>query len=312
MFSIIIPTYNRSDNLKQTLESYINQSVPQMITEIIVVDDGSDEKNRLHNTEIVRNVRDESKFNIIYKYQDNSGPSKARNNGIVDTSGEYILITGDDIVPHVNMVEEHYLYHKNCNFSRNICVLGRVNWPTNKRISHFMDYINEMGLQFGYSIINDEKDVPFTFFYTSNISLNRNFLLEGKLFDTDFPYAAWEDIELSYRLKKRGLKIIYNKNAIGYHHHNITFNSFRIRQEKSGYSANIFCQKHPELKDFLGIKNYNKCFNPLLIYIKLIELFCLFADKNSLLINPKYYNIVLNHYYENGIRRYRKEHKTKQ
>ncbi len=203
MFSIIIPTYNRSDNLKQTLEGYIQQSVPKMIKEIIVVDDGSDEKNRLHNTEIVRNIRDKSKFKIIYKYQDNNGPSEARNNGIVDTSGEYILITGDDIVPHKNMVEEHYLYHKNYNFSRNVCVLGRVNWPTNNRISHFMDYINEMGLQFGYSIINDEKDVPFTFFYTSNISLNRNFLLEDKLFDTDFPYAAWEDIEFSYRLKKR-------------------------------------------------------------------------------------------------------------
>src|SRR5687767_15954146 len=84
-----------------------------------------------------------------------------------------------------------------------------------------MYYINEYVLQIGYKLIRHGENVPFNFFYTSNISIDPQLLLEDR-FDTEFPAAAWEDIELAYRLDARGLKIHYNERAVTRHYHPMT------------------------------------------------------------------------------------------
>lgn len=307
MFSIIIPTYNRSDNLHETLEAYLQQTNSELIKEIIIIEDGSQSTRKKENEKMINKVRKQSTFDIRYFYKKNEGPAEARNYGINNAMGKIILLTGDDIVPHKYLIKEHYIYHKNYKFQENISVLGRIEWPIDKKITPFMRYINEMGLQFGYSIIGDENNVPFTFFYTSNISVPREFLLQGKLFDAEFPYAAWEDIELGYRLKKRGLQIVYNKSAIGYHHHNISFASFRKRQELCGYAAHIFYNKHPELSEFFAI-NSSKNQNPIVqLNIKLVEMFCLFAEKCLPMSFPSFYNLVMEYYYNKGVVNYRRD-----
>ena len=134
-----------------------------------------------------------------------------------------------------------------------VAVLGYTTWPRDLRVSPFLHQINEYGLQFGYGLIRDPEQVPFNFFYTSNVSLPRELLLEAGLFDTSFPHAAWEDIEVAYRLMQRGMRMLYRPEAVARHHHDITFASFRRRQEKAGEAAAIFYRKHPELGDFLAV-----------------------------------------------------------
>lgn len=304
MFSIIIPTYNRQDALKLTLNGYLDQTYGKLIDELIVVDDGSTDGTR----SVVEDFDRDLPFNLVYRYQDNMGPAEARNKGVRLASGDLLLITGDDIVPHQDMIREHFVRHKSGAFAKNLCVLGKTIWPLEMKVTPFMKHIQEMGLQFGYSIIPDANDVPFNFFYTSNISLHREFLLEGELFDTNFPHAAWEDIELAYRLKDRGLKIVYNENALGYHHHPISFASFRHRQEKSGYAAHIFCQKHPELRDFLGI-NSSKPFALLGPTIRLVEAFCMFSERCLPISFSKCYDLVMGYYYFQGVCSYKDDAK---
>jgi GT2 family glycosyltransferase len=94
--------------------------------------------------------------------------------------------------------------------------------------------------------------VPFNFFYTSNISIDRQ-LLGAEPFDTTFPAAAWEDIELAFRLDALGLKIRYNAQAVTRHYHPMTVDSFARRQYTVGRSGAIFYEKHPELAGFLGV-----------------------------------------------------------
>ena len=62
------------------------------------------------------------------------------------------------------------------------------------RRTPFLDYINEQGLQFGFALIEDEDNVPFNFFYTSNLSVDRE-AMAAEPFDPAFPFAAWEDVE---------------------------------------------------------------------------------------------------------------------
>ena len=52
---------------------------------------------------------------------------------------------------------------------------------------------------------------------------------------------------------QRGMRMVYRRSAVARHHHQITFASFRRRQEKAGEAAAIFYRKHPELGDFLAV-----------------------------------------------------------
>jgi hypothetical protein len=119
-------------------------------------------------------------------------------------------------------------------------------------LTPFLRYINEHGLQFGYALIKEPEDVPFNFFYTSNLSLSRDLLL-AEPFDLRFPHAAWEDIEVAYRMKRRGLKLVYEPAARVAHDHPTDLARFAVRQEKAGYCAVIFYRLHPELGPFLGV-----------------------------------------------------------
>jgi len=88
-FSIIIPTYNRAELLPETIRSVQNQSFEDW--ECIVVDDGSSDQTKAVVTEITR-----SDSRIKYIYQKNAERSAARNNGIKNSSGEYICFLDSD------------------------------------------------------------------------------------------------------------------------------------------------------------------------------------------------------------------------
>jgi len=188
-----------------------------------------------------------------YIYQVHKGPGAARNVGIREAKGDLILMIGDDIIATPKLLEEHLRVHSQKR-EENISVLGHIAWSPEIRITPFMEYITGPGgQQFSYDHIKNARDVSYRFFYSSNISVRRKFLVENGLFDEDFPYAAHEDIELGYRLSKKGLRIVYCPAAIAYHLHYVTFDEFCSRQYKVGQSALLFARKHPELADSLGV-----------------------------------------------------------
>jgi GT2 family glycosyltransferase len=244
-FSVVIPTFERPDTLFQVLDALGLQHGPPDF-EVVVVDDGS----RGDTPRLLSAYRPSYPLRVFR--QDNSGPAAARNRGIAEAQGERILFLGDDTVPEPELLAVHARAHAEPR-AFPAAVLGYTTWPRDRRVSPFLHHINEYGLQFGYGLIENPDAVPFNFFYTSNISLARALLCEAGLFDTTFPHAAWEDIEIAYRMEKRGMRIVYRPEAVARHHHEISFASFRRRQQKSGESAAIFFRKHPELGDFLGV-----------------------------------------------------------
>jgi len=244
-FSVVIPTYRRPDVLFRVLDALGRQETPPEF-EVLVIDDGSGDST----AERLRAY--EAPYPFRPFFQENSGPARARNRGVSEARGSHVLFLGDDTVPEPQLLAVHGESHAERRDSP-VAVLGYTTWPAARRASPFLHHINEYGLQFGYALIEDPDSVPFNFFYTSNISLPRRLLEEVGLFDTTFPHAAWEDIEVAYRLSKTGMKIVYRPRAVARHHHEITFPSFRRRQEKSGEAAAIFFEKHPELGGFLGV-----------------------------------------------------------
>ncbi len=245
LFSVVIPTFERPGTLFQVLDAFCQQEeAPDF--EVLVVDDGSRDSTR----ERLSAYRPAYPFRFFS--QPNSGPAAARNRGIEQAQGSMILFLGDDTVPEAGLLAVHARTHGEPR-PHPFAVLGYTTWPRERRVSPFLHHINEYGLQFGYGLIEDPESVPFNFFYTSNISLPRALLVEAGLFDTTFPHAAWEDIEIAYRLARMGMKILYRPQAVARHYHDITFASFRRRQERAGEAAAIFYAKHPDLGDFLGV-----------------------------------------------------------
>ena len=245
LVSVVIPTFERPDTLFQVLDALASQQAAPSF-EVVVVDDGSKDDT----AERLRDYRPAYPLRVLT--QENGGPASARNRGVREARGRLILFLGDDTVPESNLLAVHAATQSE-DRPHSIAVLGYTTWPRGRRVSPFLHHINEYGLQFGYALIDDPESVPFNFFYTSNISVPRALLLEEGLFDTTFPHAAWEDIEIAYRLVRRGMRIVYRADAVARHHHAITFASFRRRQEKAGESAAIFYGKHPELGDFLAV-----------------------------------------------------------
>ncbi len=251
IFSVVIPTYNRSADLEAVLQALENQECPAgWGLEIVVVDDGSSDGT----DQVLKNWIG---VHRIALHQANAGPAKARNEGVWASSGRLIAFLGDDTIPQDHWLVEHIEMHRiemyrNMGREQPLAVLGFTSFPPEEE-TPFLRWINEFGAQFGYSIIEDPSDVPFNFFYTSNISLQRNLFCEHDGFREDFPAAAWEDIEFAYRATRNGMRMVYQPRARTIHCHRIQPRTFCRRQRTAGRSGAIFAGLHPELEDFLGL-----------------------------------------------------------
>ncbi len=245
LISVAIPTYNRKEILQKALDAYKGQSLPQDQFEIIVVDDDSTDGTK----ESVKKVQN-GQANVRYFHQPHGGPAKARNLGIKEAKGSIVLFTGDDCIPDKNLLQEHLQMHKS---GEAIAVLGHIDWHPELDITPFMQYI-AVDTQFSYPKIKETaQNVPFGYFYTSNISISRKYLELAGAFDTDFTEAVWEDVELGYRIWRSGVRIVYNPRAVTYHHHRVDIKDYIQRQIRAGKAAAVLYKKHPELIDFLRL-----------------------------------------------------------
>jgi len=86
--SIIIPTYNCAKYIDEAILSALNQTYSNK--EIIIIDDGSKDNTK----DILKKYEDNEKVKVVF--QENQGVSKARNNGILIASGEYIATLDAD------------------------------------------------------------------------------------------------------------------------------------------------------------------------------------------------------------------------
>ncbi|MFB3882150.1 MAG: glycosyltransferase family 2 protein [Armatimonadota bacterium] len=242
--SVVVPTYDRTDLLARCLRGLLDQSAAPEDYEIVVVDDGSTQ-----DAAAVIAAIGAPQERLRYLRQENKGPAAARNLGVRHARGGIVLFTGDDCIPDKRLVETHLRVHAE---EGDVGAIGLVTWHPETEITPFMAFL-ESGPQFGFGKIADPDDVSIWHWYTANCSVGRLRIEEAGGFDEDFRHAAFEDMELAYRMKRRGLRFVYRAEARTYHHHPTTFQQHLARQRVVGMSAALFYRKHPELKIELGI-----------------------------------------------------------
>lgn len=236
--TVIIPTYNRKELVAKAIEGYFAQSSPELIHELLVVDDGSTDGTE----SMVRELRARSPVTIRYLRQANKGPAAARNLGIRNARSSIVLFTDSDIVPERGLVAQHAEWHKN-NPQTGTAVLGYVTWPPEIKATPFMRWYGEDGALFAYRRFRGKREIDFHFFYTCNLSLKTDFLRTHGQFDEDFKSASWEDTELGYRLHKAGLRLLYNPQAVAFHHQFFTFDQACRKALENSAAREIFLHK---------------------------------------------------------------------
>ena len=105
--SIIIPVYNKSNTIAQTIESVVHQLAAE--DELLLIDDGSTD----NSAEIIKNYLAD---NVILYQKENGGESDARNYGIKKAKNEWLaFLDGDDVFSenYLENTKKHISYFKN-------------------------------------------------------------------------------------------------------------------------------------------------------------------------------------------------------
>ena len=239
VISVIVPTCNRSDLLKSSLESLTNQSVPKHRYEIVVIDDGS--------IDATADVCQAFSLRVRLKYFriENSGISAAKNLGVFASGGSILLFFDDDDIADRNLIGQHIEFHEK-DRDETIAALGYTTWHPPLRVSELMHYVTDVGhFLFSYRNLTDGQVLDYTYFWGGRSSCKRSLLANNGIFNQEFRFGC-EDIELGYRLSKLGLKVIFNRNAVQYMNRPLTYEEFCRRCEKQGTSQYTFSQLHPQ------------------------------------------------------------------
>jgi glycosyltransferase involved in cell wall biosynthesis len=210
-FSIIIPVYNRVDEVQELLESLANQSCKDF--EVVIVEDGSS----LPCEDICRQYRD--KIEVSYYYKENEGRSIARNYGLERAKGDYFIFFDSDCV-----IPAQYIETLKKELAKNPldCFGGPDSAhesfsTTQKAINYSMtSFLTTGGIRGGK--ISLEKFVPRTF----NMGYSRAVYEKVGGFREMFS----EDIDMSTRIRQAGFSIGLFPEVFVYHKRRVDFKKF--------------------------------------------------------------------------------------
>lgn len=245
--SVVIPSFNRANLLPRLVEALAAQSHPAV--EVVFIDDGSTDETLSILEEA---CGERAGWRVIQ--QQNAGPAAARNVGVGAATGDLIVFTDDDCVPHTRFIEEHVQSH--VTRGKGYAVAGYTPWHPDLEVSPFMEMALR-GALFAFNRITDPENLSFTCFYSANCSIWRDDLLSVEGFDETIRFY-FEDTDLAYRLQEQGVRLVFNERAVAYHAEPVDLERFLKRQRAAGKSAVRMVAKHPHLADEIGITEIAK------------------------------------------------------
>ena len=234
-YSIIVPVFNRPDEVRELLDSLTKQTLKDF--EVIIVEDGS--------TITCKDVCDQFAdiLALHYYYKDNSGPGQSRNYGAERAQGEWLIVLDSDVV-----LPEGYLQAVNSSLSTHsstkIDAWGGPDaahpdfTPIQKAISYSMtSFFTTGGIRGGKGKKLD-KFFPRSF----NMGVRREVYAELGGFSK---MRFGEDIDFSYRIVEAGHQTQLLPSAWVWHKRRTDFRKFFRQVFNSGIARINLTKRHP-------------------------------------------------------------------
>lgn len=242
--SVVIPTFRRVDTLRQVLGEVSRQvqAAPAPV-EVVVCDDGSADGT----VACLRDACATLPMPMAWvSLQVNRGPARARNAALRRARGEVVLLLGDDIVPGPGLLEAHLGWHRGHPAPED-ALLGSTRWPEAMHPDAFMRWLETGGRAFfmNYADIPEHTALSGMHFYTCNVSFKRGLAAAAGGFDERFPFASHEDLEFGMRLERAGMRMSFDRHAVGYHWHRLDQAGTFRRVYRMGNSAVRFWKCEP-------------------------------------------------------------------
>jgi glycosyltransferase involved in cell wall biosynthesis len=224
--SIIIPTFNGASRIGHCLETLLKQIVGHD-AEILVINDGSTDKT----VEVVANYPGVRLINQV-----NAGPAAARNRGAMEARGLIILFTDDDCVPMPDWFSAMLAPFEDPNV---VGVKGVYRTHQPQLAARFV----QIEYEDRYQLMANLPSIDFIDTYSAGFRRDR--FLEMNGYDTSFPVACAEDIELSYRMSARGWLMKFVPAAIVYHTHPDAVWKYLKKKYKFAFWRVLAVRKNP-------------------------------------------------------------------
>lgn len=232
--SVIIAAYNRKDLLAACLRCLDAQTHPADRFEVIVVDDGSTDGS----VEMVQAWQAPYRLRCIAA--GHQGPGPARNLGVREATGDYVVFLDSDAFAAPWFVAEHVQSHREAGSP--VFVDGPAVYVDGREAVLRPPYDS---LAVRVQAWLDFFGVPFV---SVNVSCPRADFLRVGGFDPRFGKAyGWEDTELGVRLRLAGLGNVRNRRAYVLHHRDgtPTLESEMKKRRECGANAALFYAKYP-------------------------------------------------------------------
>ena len=230
-YSLIVPVYNRPDEVDELLESLCSQTLKDF--EVIIVEDGS-QKPCKDVCDKYANILD-----LHYYAKENSGPGQSRNYGAERANGEFVIILDSDVVLPTGYLQavEDELKQNPCEAFGGPDAAHPSFTPVQKAISYSMtSFFTTGGIRGGKAKL--DKFYPRSF----NMGIRRDVYLQLGGF-TKMRFG--EDIDFSYRIVEAGYMPRLFPEAWVWHKRRTDFRKFFRQVYNSGIARINLEKRHP-------------------------------------------------------------------
>lgn len=210
MVSIIVPAWNEEVGLVRTIKTILTNTYRNF--EIVVINDGSTDSSDALMRDFIKKYKKEKvaenkkKVRVIYKYKENAGKGHALNYGITLSHGEIIISIDADCVLLPDTIEN---FVRHFDDQKVMAVVGNVKVGNQKSLLETLQY-----LEFLFSFYFKKADSILNTIYIiggAAGAFRSSVFKKIGLYDCK---NITEDIELSVRVQKAGMKIVYAADAV--------------------------------------------------------------------------------------------------
>jgi glycosyltransferase involved in cell wall biosynthesis len=218
--SVVIPTHNRRALLEEMLLALGRQTYPPRRFEVVVVNDGG----RDDTPEMLEGL--ETPYRLRHLYQESAGVASARNRGAGLARAPVLVFLDDDLLPQPQLLEEHAQFHGR---DPQAVVLGRL-LPAERgdkaagRKGGWNIWEERVLAQHYRAMAEGRRPPAGRRLYSGNFSVRAPHFQSVGGFDVELPRG--EDIQLGFRLERRGLRFYFSPRAGAVHRGYRSFKSW--------------------------------------------------------------------------------------